>query len=260
MRIFDTHLHLASELFESDLDLLLAQARAAHVEGCLVACDPGDLEPDHERALQLVSGQENFYLSVACHPQNALNFSPERAAEIRRIAEMQICRCIGETGLDYYDNQSTRAQQMDVLNWHMDLALELDKPIQLHIRNAHGDMLDLMRARKKMGRLPRAFVHCFTRSHELAKAYLALGCYISIAGTVTYSNANRLLEAVRLIPIDRLLIETDAPWVAPEPHRGSRCEPTHIIHTFEKIAALRGMEQEELAKQLWANTAELLRI
>ena len=260
MRIFDTHLHLASELFEPDLNNLLAQAREAHVQGMLVACDPGDLQPDHERALGLVSGRENFYLSVACHPQNALNFSPERAKTIRSIAETPVCRCIGETGLDYYDNQSTREQQIDALNWHMDLALELNKPVQLHIRNAHGDMIDLMRRRKKSGSLPQCFVHCFTRSYELAKAYLALGCYISIAGTVTFSNANKLLETVRLLPLDRILIETDAPWVAPEPHRGSRCEPAHILRTFEKIAALRGMDPEELSRCLWENTAALLHI
>ena len=260
MRLFDTHLHLASEQFAPDFDALLEQAKAAHVEGCLVACDPGDLEPDHERALEIVGAHEGFYLSVACHPQNALHFSPERAEIIRSIAEMPVCRCIGETGLDYYDNQSTREQQMHALNWHMDLALELNKPVQLHIRNAHGDMIDLMRARKKSSALPRCFVHCFTRSFELAKAYLSLGCYISIAGTVTFSNANKLLDTVRQLPIDRLLIETDAPWVAPEVHRGNRCEPAHILHTFKRIAELRNMDAEDLSRQLWANTAELLQI
>lgn len=258
MRIFDTHLHLAFEQFEPDLEALLSRAREAHVEGFLVACDPGDLAPDHERALSIIDGREGFHLAVACHPQNALNFSPERAATIRRIAEMPVCRCIGETGLDYYDNQSTRAQQMEVLNWHLDLAMELDKPVQLHIRNAHGDILDLMRERKKKGALPRTLVHCFTRSYELAKAYLSLGCFLSIAGTVTYSNANRLLEAVQKIPLDRLLIETDAPWVAPEPHRGTRCEPAHILRTFERIAQIRNMDAEDLASQLWSNAERLL--
>jgi len=142
----------------------------------------------------------------------------------------------------------------------MDLALELNKPVQLHIRNAHGHIIDLMRDRKKKGALPRCFVHCFTRSYELAKVYLSLGCWISIAGTVTFSNANRLLEAVEKIPIDRLLIETDAPWVAPEPHRGERCEPAHILHTLEKIAGIRCMDPEALSEQLWNNTAELLNL
>ena len=260
MRLFDTHLHLACEQFEGDFEAILERARESHVEGMLAACDPGDLEPDHERALEIAGSRDGIYIAVACHPQNALNFSPERAATIRRIAEMPVCRCIGETGLDYYDNQSTKQQQLDALNWHMDLALELDKPVKLHIRNAHGDMIDLLRERKKKGRLPRCFLHCFTRNYELAKAYLSLGCFISIAGTVTFSNANKLLEAARMIPIDRLLIETDAPWVAPEPHRGERCEPAHILHTFERIAALRGMNPEELAEQIWNNTARLLNI
>lgn len=260
MRLFDTHLHLADEQLQPDLSDLLQKAREAHVQGCLISCDPGDLNPDHERALELARANDGFYLSVACHPQNALHFSPERAETICSIAEMPICCCIGETGLDYYDNQSTRRQQLDVLSWHLDLAMELNKPVQLHIRNAHGDMIDLMRDRKKKGSLPRTFVHCFTRSYELAKAYLALGSMISIAGTVTFTNANRLLETVQRIPIDRLLIETDAPWVSPEPHRSQRCEPGYILHTFERIAQLRGMDAEALSDQLWANTADLLGI
>lgn len=260
MRLFDTHLHLADEQFQPDLSELLRKARKNHVQGCLISCDPGDLNPDHERALQLAQANEGFCLSVACHPQNALHFSPEKAEIIRSIAQMPICRCIGETGLDYYDNQSTRQQQMDVLSWHLDLAMELNKPVQLHIRSAHGDMIDLMRERKKQGALPRTFVHCFTRSYELAKVYLSLGSMISIGGTVTFCNANRLLETVQKIPIDRLLIETDAPWVSPEPHRSQRCEPGYLLHTFEKIAQLRGMDPEALAQQLWENIAELLGI
>lgn len=260
MRLFDTHLHLASEQFEPDFSDLIRKAQAAHVQGCLISCDPGDLEPDHERALQLARAHEGFYLSVACHPQNALHFSPEKAEVIRSIAQLPVCRCIGEAGLDYYDNRSTRQQQLEVLSWHMDLAMELGKPVQLHIRNAHGDMIDLMRERKKKGCLPRTFVHCFTRSYELAKVYLSLGSMISIGGPVTFTNANRLLETVRLLPPDCLLIETDAPWVSPEPHRGGRCEPGYILHTFEKIAELRNMEAEALSEQLWQNTAELLNI
>lgn len=260
MRLFDTHLHLADERFGQDLPGLMAQARANHVSGWLISCDPGDLQPDHERALEIARSREGCYLSVACHPQNALNFSPERAEVIRRIAEMPICRCIGETGLDYYDNRSGKEQQMDVLCWHLDLAMELNKPVQLHIRDAHGDMIDLLRRRKKAGSLPRAFVHCFTRSYELAKVYLSLGCMISIGGPVTYKNANRLLDTVRQLPTERLLIETDAPWVSPEPHRDRFCEPGYLLHTFERIAELKGMDSEVLSRQLWQNTAELLDI
>lgn len=260
MRLFDTHLHLASKQFAPDVSQLLQRARDAQICGGLIACDPCDPQPDHERALQLARAYEGYYLSVACHPQNALHFSPERADVVRSIAQMPICRCIGETGLDYCDGQSTRRQQLDVLSWHMDLAMELNKPVQLHIRDAHGDMIDLLRQRKKKGSLPRTFLHCFTRSYELAKAYLALGCMISIAGTVTFPNARQLPEAVREIPIERLLIETDAPWIAPPPHRGMRGEPEHLLHTFQRIAALRGMDEEALARQLWQNTAELLGI
>lgn len=259
MRLFDTHAHMASELFEADLDRVLERMRENGVAGCMVSCDPGDPEPDHLRALELAAQVPEFCLSVACHPQNALHYTAETEQTVRRIAGLPCCRCIGETGLDYYDNRSTREQQLSVLERHMDIALEFGLPVQLHVRNAHGDMIDVLRRRQREGRLPRAvIVHCFTRNYELAKAYLRLGCHISIGGPVSYTNANKLLETVRRLPADRLLIETDAPWVSPEPCRGMRCEPAFIVHSFRRIAELRGDDPEALAAAIWENSVRIL--
>ena len=254
LQLFDIHAHMASEFLADDFSGVLERMRASKVCGCMVVCDPGDLAPDHEAAVEIVRSHSEFRLAVACHPQNALHYTQETEGVIRKIAALPFCRCIGETGLDYYDNQSTKEQQIYVLERHLDIALEFDLPVQLHVRNAHGDMLEILGQRKKEKRLPRLIVHCFTRNAELARAYLRLGAYISIGGPVTYTNANKLLETVKQLPNDRILIETDAPWVAPEPHRGKHSEPGHIIHTFQKIAELRGEETETLAAQIWKNT------
>ena len=258
LSFFDSHAHYMDERFDEDRnELLISLNKEENVEYIMnVSYDI----PSSYKTVELCD-KYNFCLgAVGVHPHDADSVTNSDYDLLRKLCEHKKILAIGETGLDYYDNQSTRAQQIEVLNWHFDLAMELNKPVQLHIRNAHGDVIDLMRTRQKEGRLPRCFVHCFTRSYELAKVYLSLGCYISIAGTVTYTNANRLLETVRMIPIDRLLIEIDAPWVAPEPYRGSRCEPAYILKTFEKIAELRKMHPEELSRQLWKNTIELLEI
>ena len=254
MRFFDIHAHMASGQLAQDFDGVLARMEKNHVCGCMVMCDPGDLEPDHEPAMEIVRAHPEFRLAVACHPQNALHYTDKTEEIIRSIAALPFCRCIGETGLDYYDNHSTKEQQFFALERHLDIALEYALPVQLHVRNAHGDMIEILSRRKKEKRLPQIIVHCFTRNAELARAYLRLGAYISIGGPVTYTNANKLLETVRQIPSDRLLIETDAPWVAPEPLRGAHSEPGHIIHTFNRIAVLRGEDPDALAEQIWNNT------
>lgn len=254
MRLFDIHAHMACESIAADFDGVLARMKENSVCGCMVMCDPGDLEPDHEAAIAIVRNHPEFSLAVACHPQNALHYTQDTEKIIRETASLPFCRCIGETGLDYYDNQSTKEQQIFALERHLDIALEFDLPVQLHVRNAHGDMIEILTRRKKEKRLPLIIVHCFTRNAELARAYLRLGAYISIGGPVTYTNANKLLETVKQIPVDRLLIETDAPWVAPEPLRGAHSEPGHIRHTFQRIAELRGEAPETLAEQIWGNT------
>ncbi len=260
MRLYDCHVHMADIRLQSDFQDVLKRMENNNVRGCMVICDPGDLEPDHEKAIEIVRLRPEFALSIACHPQNALHYCEETEAIIRRTAALPFLKCIGETGLDFYDNASTREQQLFALERQMDLALEFGLPVQLHIRNAHGEMCDILRRRKKEHRLPLCVVHCFTRSSELAKEYLRLGCYISVGGPVTYTNANKLLTAVRDIPLDRLLIETDSPWIAPEPYKGQSCEPSFITPTFDKAAELKGMAKEELSEILWNNAVRVFHL
>ena len=249
--LFDCHAHLASLLDAGDFPGVLARMQLEHIERCAVICDPGDLEPDHEAALRLTANDPRLCLCVACHPQNALHYNAEVEATVRRVAKS--ARCIGETGLDYYDNRSTKAEQLYALNRQLDIACEMGLPVQLHIRNAHGDMIEVLRKRRDEHCLPKGLVHCFTRSRELAKVYLGFGYSISLAGPLTFTNANKLLETARSIPLERLLIETDSPWVSPEPKRTLPCEPAYLRYTFVRLCQLREEPPEVLAGALWQN-------
>ena len=126
-------------------------------------------------------------------------------------------------------------------------------PVQLHIREAHGEAMELMRRRHASGTLPRGIMHCFSGSWELAKVYLSFGYYISLSGVVTFKNANKLLDVAKNVPIDRLLVETDCPYMAPVPMRGQRNEPSFVQYTFARVAELRGEDPETLAERLWEN-------
>jgi len=147
-----------------------------------------------------------------------------------------------------------------VFDRQLDLAFEQSVPVQLHIREAHGDCMDMLRARAKAGRMPGGIMHCYTGSWEAAKVYLDLGLSISLSGAVTFKNAPKLREVAQNLPADRLLIETDCPYMAPVPLRGQRNEPAFIAHTFARVAELRGEAPEPLSEQLWQNACRALRI
>ena len=161
---------------------------------------------------------------------------------------------LGEIGLDYHYDLSPRDRQHEVFERQLDLALELDMPVQLHIREAHGEAMELMRRRHASGTLPRGIMHCFSGSWEVAKVYLSFGYYISLSGVVTFKNANKLLDVAKNAPLDRLLVETDCPYMAPVPMRGQRNEPSFVQYTFARVAELRGEDPETLAERLWENT------
>ena len=156
--------------------------RAAGVTACVVVCDPGDDEPDHERALKIVRQNPNFRLAAGMHPHNARNWSDEMETTLRGLWALPECTVLGEIGLDYHYDLSPRDRQREVFERQLDLALEVDMPVQLHIREAHGEAMELMRRRHAAGTLPRGIMHCFSGSWELAKVYLSFGYYISLSG------------------------------------------------------------------------------
>ncbi|MCQ2437942.1 MAG: TatD family hydrolase [Clostridia bacterium] len=254
MRFFDSHVHPAFQIFDPDFPQIVSKMKEIGITDAVAICDPGDEEPDHEKAIGLVRQYPLFRLAIACHPQNAYNFTDETEAVIRRYAALPECTSIGETGLDYFDNRTPKDVQKAIFERHLDIACDYDMPVQLHIRNAHGDAIDILRARYRQGRLPRGILHCFTRSWELEKVYLDLGFYVAFGGVITFKNANKVLEAVQKTPVDRLVLETDSPHMAPEPMTGQRNEPAFLKYIFDKCVELRNADPEALAEQIWLNT------
>ena len=254
MILFDTHCHISDERFAEDFDEMLARFKDAGGAKTLVVADPCDEEPNQEKVFSLVEKYDFLYAAIGVHPHNASRYNDDAEKIIRAYQSHPKCRLLGEIGLDYHYDLSPREIQREVFDRQLDLAIELNKPVQLHIREAHGECMDMLRARAKSGRMPKGIMHCFTGSWECAKVYLDLGLYISLSGAVTFKNAPKLAEVAQKTPADRLLIETDCPYMAPVPLRGKRNEPAFIEHTLVKIAALRETAPDHMAEQLWINS------
>lgn len=257
MNIFDTHTHISLEQFTEDRDDVIARMRAAGVARALVVVDSTE---DVPFAIALCEAHDFLYLAAGVHPHNASKNTPEAERITRETAKHPKFVCLGEIGLDYHYDFSPRDVQKDVFARQIDLAYELKKPMQLHIREAHGDHIEMLRAAKAAGRLPEGIMHCYTGSWESAKIYLDLGMYLSLTGAVTFKNAPKLAEVAEKAPLERLLVETDCPYMAPVPLRGRRNEPAFIVHTVAKIAELRGMEPEALAQATYENANRAFRL
>ena len=260
MRLFDTHCHIADEKFDEDRAEMIARFLDAGVARALVVADPREEAPNQEKVFALVDQCDFLYGAIGVHPHNASGWDADAEATVRRYLAHPRCRLLGEIGLDYHYDFSPRDIQRQVFDIQLDMAWELGFPVQLHIREAHGDCMDMLRARAKAGRMPEGIMHCYTGSWEAAKVYLDLGLYISLSGAVTFKNAPKLAEVAANTPANRLLIETDCPYMAPVPLRGRRNEPAFITHTFAKVAELRGEDPERLAEQLWQNACSVMRI
>lgn len=258
MRVFDTHCHIADPAFDEDRDKVVERFLEAGVARAVVVADPCEEEPNQDRVFGLAEEYPFLYAAIGAHPHNASRY--DAAAEqviLERVAHPK-CRLWGEIGLDYHYDLSPREVQRAVFDRQLDLAWEKDIPVQLHIREAHGDCMDMLRARASAGRMPRGIMHCYTGSWEAAKVYLDLGLYISLSGAVTFKNAPKLAEVAKNLPGDRMLIETDCPYMAPVPLRGRRNEPSFITHTLAKVAELRATGPDAMAEQLWKNACAIL--
>lgn len=255
MMLFDSHCHVDEPKFDEDRDEVLARMAANGVTRYAVV--GSDMETS-AHCVAFAAAHPGAVAVVGIHPHEAKGYKPENLQTLADWYTSGQAVAIGEIGLDYFYDLSPRDVQKNVCAAQLNLAYELGAPVVFHIRDAHGDMLDLLRAHK--GRLPGGIVHCYSGSWESAKEYLNLGYYISFAGPVTFKKAPHLQQVAVNLPQDRLLIETDSPYLAPEPMRGRRNEPTNVRYVAEKIAALRGESVEEVAAYTYANACQVYRL
>lgn len=254
----DSHCHIAGEEFVADLDGVVERARAAGVSRALVILAAED-DAEFARTGTVLRAWPECRFAVGVHPHHAKVFAenPQSAADkvAQRLDALPQARAIGEIGLDYHYDFSPREVQHDVFRAQIRLAVERDLPIVIHTREAEEDTLRILRE-EGGGRL-RGVFHCFTGDTAAAERALATGFFLSIPGVVTFSKAQALREAVAEIPLDRLLVETDSPYLAPIPFRGKRNEPAYVAKVVEHIAAARGVSPETAAAATDANFARL---
>ena len=235
--IFDAHAHYDDSWFDEDRDELLALLPKKGV--CGVVNNAVDLKTA-AKAIEFAEKYDYFYAAVGYHPENIIGIPDDYLEKIAELTKHPKVVAIGETGLDYHWD-TPKDLQKRVFEEQIKLSLDLKMPLVVHDREAHGDTFDFLRKYK-----PNALVHCFSGSVELMREAVKLGCYVSLGGVVTFKNARHSIDVASDIPIDRLLLETDAPYMAPVPFRGKRNDSSKIIFAAEKIASLRGLGVQEL--------------
>ncbi len=251
--IFDTHAHYDDKAFDEDREELLS---SMPLKGVGLILDPGCDVISSKTALALAERFPFVFAAVGIHPEE-LGEDPRGAIEeIRRLATHEKCRAIGEIGLDYYWDVSRKEEQKEIFAAQLALACELDLPVIVHDREAHGDCLEIV------SRFPaaRGVFHCFSGSAETAEELLRRGWYLGFDGPVTYKNARKALEVLAITPLERILIETDSPYMSPAPMRGKRNDSSNLVYIINKIAEIKGLPAGEIERITFENGKRLFGI
>ena len=262
MNLVDTHAHLDFPQFDADRQIAIERALAAGVK---VIVNVGtDLESSR-RAVALAEQNKTVYAAVGIHPHGAKRLNGTALAELRDLAQNPKVVAVGEVGLDFYRNLSPPNTQRRAFQAQLAWAAKMSKPVIIHDRDAHDEVMELLaawavglRGSQLSGRL--GVLHTFSGDLSMAQRAIDLGFYISISGPVTYKNSRQLPGIVRALPLDRLLVETDCPFLAPEPYRGKRNEPAHTRLVAERIAELKGVSFDDLARATTANAQRLFEL
>ena len=250
--LFDTHTHLCASQFDNDREATIQRAVTAGVDLCLEA---GTSIEFSRRAVALAQAHEaNIVAAAGIHPHDAKDAPQDFITELQVLLNQPVCVAVGEIGLDYHYDFSPRDIQKTVLDTQLSLAAQMKLPVIIHDREAHADILAMLTRYK--GQII-GVMHCYSGSVEDADKYLDMGFYISLGGPVTFKNARRPREVAAYVPIDRLLCETDCPYLTPVPHRGKRNEPMYVRHVVEQIARIRGVSYEEMAQTTMQNGRRL---
>ncbi len=250
--LFDSHAHINSERYNDDRDAIIEAIEKSDLEYVM------DIGYDLESSVKAVDHAGKYswcYAAVGCHPHDTKTMDEMTLTMFRGLAKKPKVKAIGEIGLDYYYNHSEKDVQQHWFRRQIQLALELEMPIVIHDRDANDDVMRILKeegvfSKSRIEKLGDAklLLHCFSGSKELAHQYVKLGATISIAGPITYKNARKTIEVVEEVPIEHLLIETDAPYLTPEPFRGKRNQPDYVEYTARKVAEIKKMDYEEVAR------------
>ena len=248
--ITDTHAHLWWSDFDADREAVFERAQAAGVSRMIVV---GTDVASSKAAFELARGRDWVHPTAGMHPHDASELDTAARANLRELCQRRECVAVGESGLDWFKQHSPRDVQLQALHWHASLACELDKPLVIHCRDAHESLVAALGAHPKL----RAVMHCWSMGAAELDPYLERGFYISFSGIVTYPRNEANRAAACAVPADRLLVETDCPFLAPQGLRGQRNEPAHVRETLACIARARGAGFEQLALQTSANARVL---
>lgn len=251
--LVDSHCHLEYKGVVEDQQGVLDRARNAGVGAFL---NISTKQEEWEQVIATATREGDVFASVGIHPHEADDHEDLGRGVLLAATENARVIGIGETGLDYYYEHSDRAVQQKLFRMHIDVARQTGLPVIIHTRDAERDTLEILIDELGKGAFP-ALIHCFTASQDFGKRVLELGLTISLSGIVTFKNAKDLQETAKQVPDDRLLIETDSPFLAPVPHRGKKCEPAFVANTAQFVADLRGVEFDALAEQTTSNFVEL---
>lgn len=250
--LFDSHTHLDDRKFNDDRYEVIEKIKASGVSALVnIGCDI----PTSEHSIELAEKYDFIYATVGFHPCDTGDLTERHIEKIKQLAMHKKVVAIGEIGLDYYWDSVPRDVQRYWFERQMKLAEELDMPVTIHNRDAHEDTFNICKNSNAKG-----IVHCFSGSKEMAVEFVKLGYYVSFAGPLTYKNNVKSVEAAKVVPMDRLLIETDAPYLAPDGFRGKRNDSSLVRYTCEKLAEIKGVSFEEMAQQTFDNAKKVYKI
>jgi TatD DNase family protein len=252
--LIDSHAHIQTSPFATDLNEVIERAHAAGVEKIVAVGGAGELS-SNLAAIELAKAIPGIFATVGMHPHDAKDVGEDEFKQIQELARTPHVVAIGETGLDFYYEHSPRDVQRELFARFIQTALKMRLPLIVHVRDAFQETAELLKC-EGSGAV-RGVIHCFTGDWVAAREFLDMGFYLSFSGIITFKNADSLREVVHRVPLDRMMIETDAPYLAPAPHRGKRNEPAFVRFVAETVASLRGISLEEVAQATTRNTRSL---
>lgn len=252
--VIDTHSHLTDEIY-TDRDRILAEMQSDNLESIIVSSACFE---EAKKAITLACSNKNLYATIGIHPENSGEFDDKVKQFLIKESQNPKVVAIGEIGLDYHGENVDKELQKKVFVEQLKIAHDGGIPIQIHVRDAYEDLLTILKQHKDW-LTHGGIIHCFSGSPEIATEFVKLGFYIAFGGVLTFKNAKKAVESAKVVPLDRLVVETDCPWLCPEPHRGERNEPKYVNFVVQKLADIKQMSRLELEKILVQNTHNIFK-